>query len=515
MNRITTYALLCFLFFLGACQTTQKTAQLAPAAPVELTILQINDVYEIAPLEGGKAGGLARVATVLRELERENPNTISMLAGDFLSPSFIGSLKLENGDRIAGLQMVETLNAMGLDYATFGNHEFDNKDPMLLKKRMDASKFLYTSCNAMEVKNGQKGPFMQLWEGKEQPVPEYVIREFSDGKGGKLRVGIIGVVLPFARQDFVDYLPVTATFQATLKKLKPQVDVVLGLTHLDIDDDEKLAAVSPGVLLFMGGHDHNNMSRYIESTVITKADANAKTVYIHRITFHPDSKVATLRSSLKTIDDRIAEDAPTKAVVEKWQAYADKAMVQMGYNPKRILMTAETPLECTESAIRSRPTNYGKLAAQSLATAWPGMDVYFLNSGSMRVDDNLSGAITECDVLRTFPFAGSVVKMELPGDVLKQVLDIGLVKNRGEGGYFQITNVEDRGGQWQIGKELLRSDKTYSVVLPKFVAEGNERNLELFKKYTFQEPPTFALKGATIKNDIRDIVMYHMTLQGK
>lgn len=348
MQRITGFYILLFVLSFSACQTPQQAVQTMP--PVELTILQINDIYEIAPLEGGKVGGLARVATVLKDLERENPNTFAILSGDFLSPSFIGSLKMENGDRIAGLQMVETLNAMGLDYATFGNHEFDNKDPLVLKKRMDASTFLYTCCNALEVKNGQKAPFQELWDGKEQPVPEYVIREFSNGKGGVFRLGIIGVLLPFAKQDFVHYLPVFETFQATLNKLRPQVDAVVALTHLNIEDDEKLAAAAPGVLLFMGGHDHNNMSRFVESTVITKADANAKTVYIHRLSFHPGSKVATVRSSLKTIDDRIAEDAATKVVVEKWQAYANKSMSQMGYNPTRVLMRAETPLECTGSS---------------------------------------------------------------------------------------------------------------------------------------------------------------------
>lgn len=509
MQRITSFYILLFVLLFSACQTPKQVFY--TRTPIEVTFLQLNDVYEIAPLEGGKTAGLARVATVLKELERENPNTFAVLSGDFLSPSFIGSLKMENGDRIAGLQMVETLNAAGLDYATFGNHEFDNKDPLLLKKRMDASRFLYTSCNALEVKNGQKAPFRQLRDGQEQPVPEYVIREFSNWKGDVFRVGIIGVLLPFAKQDFVHYLPVFETFQATLQKLRPQVDAVVALTHLNIEDDEKLAAAAPGVLLFMGGHDHNNMSRFVESTVITKADANAKTVYIHRITFHPESKTSTLRSSLKTIDDRIAEDAATKAVVDKWQAYANKAMTNMGYNPSRVLMHAETPLECTETAIRTRATNYGKLAAAAFATAWPGADAYLLNSGSMRVDDNLSGDITEYDVLRTFPFAGSIVKVELPGDILKQVLDIGLEKNRGEGGYFQTAQIEDRGGQWQIGSELLRADKRYSVVMPKFLAEGNENNLGMLKNYPSQEVPTFSLKGATIKNDVRDIVMYHMT----
>ena len=72
--------------FLVSCNTPQ-VATSSTVEPVEFIVLQLNDVYEIAPLEGGKAGGLARVATVRQELLRENPNVISVLAGDFLSPS--------------------------------------------------------------------------------------------------------------------------------------------------------------------------------------------------------------------------------------------------------------------------------------------------------------------------------------------------------------------------------------------------------------------------------------------
>ena len=125
------------LLLTSACNTTQTGLVDPKAFNIEFTILQINDVYEISPLEGGKAGGLARVATVKKELLKENPNTIAAIAGDFLSPSLIGTLKQDNGEKIAGLQMVETLNAMGLDYATFGNHEFDLSDLDLLQKRIN------------------------------------------------------------------------------------------------------------------------------------------------------------------------------------------------------------------------------------------------------------------------------------------------------------------------------------------------------------------------------------------
>ena len=58
------------------------------------TILQLNDVYEIAPIQGGRYGGMARVETVHKELLKENPNTMLVLAGDFLNPSLVSLAEL-------------------------------------------------------------------------------------------------------------------------------------------------------------------------------------------------------------------------------------------------------------------------------------------------------------------------------------------------------------------------------------------------------------------------------------
>ena len=41
---------------------------------ISFTILQLNDVYEISSIQGGKYGGMARVETVHQELLEKNKN---------------------------------------------------------------------------------------------------------------------------------------------------------------------------------------------------------------------------------------------------------------------------------------------------------------------------------------------------------------------------------------------------------------------------------------------------------
>jgi 5'-nucleotidase/UDP-sugar diphosphatase len=94
---------------------------------IEFQFFHINDVYEIAALENGKAGGMARVTTIFKELKAKNPNTFFIHAGDFLNPFLLGTLKYK-GKRIRRKQMVEAMDASGVDLVTFGNHEFDIKE---------------------------------------------------------------------------------------------------------------------------------------------------------------------------------------------------------------------------------------------------------------------------------------------------------------------------------------------------------------------------------------------------
>ena len=320
-------------------------------------------------------------------------------------------------------------------------------------------------------------------------------------------MGFIGVVLPFAQQDYLHYDDVTESFRKAYNEVKDQVDVVIGITHLDVVEDQALAAAVPGVALFIGGHDHTQMNHYVENTVITKADANAKTAYIHRITYNPPAKMVQIQSSIKKIDDSIADEPTTQKVVDKWQSKVDQLMSEMGFDPNLQVLQLSQPLVCKEALIRTRPTNYGQLTGLAMSVAIPGADVYLLNSGSMRLDDNLNNVVTEYDVLRTFPFGGSIVKMQIPGIRLQQLLDTGLKTNVGDGGYLQLIQAIASPNGYMIKGQELEKEKMYTIVLPQFLAKGREQNLEFLGEYTFEETSELEMYGAKVNNDIRNIVI--------
>ena len=95
------------ILVLSSCSSTRRTVS-KDDGKINITFLQINDVYEIAPLSGGTEGGMARVATLKKKYRQKNPNTFLVMAGDFVSPSVYNSLQYE-GKAIRGKQMIEAM----------------------------------------------------------------------------------------------------------------------------------------------------------------------------------------------------------------------------------------------------------------------------------------------------------------------------------------------------------------------------------------------------------------------
>ena len=134
--------------------------------------MQVNDVYQFAPVDFGKSGGLARVLTLRKKIMRESPNTLFLFSGDTISPSIESNTKMD-GRMLQGRQMIEAWNLTGLDYAAFGNHEFDY-GPNVLLDRVRESNFKWLGANVFDKKTGK------LFAD----TPEFVVREFEGVKIG-------------------------------------------------------------------------------------------------------------------------------------------------------------------------------------------------------------------------------------------------------------------------------------------------------------------------------------------
>ncbi|MEL6810762.1 MAG: bifunctional metallophosphatase/5'-nucleotidase [Bacteroidota bacterium] len=456
---------------LNACKTTQPLTQLKDDGKISFKFIQLNDVYEIAPLSGGKYGGLARVAHVVDSIRSVEPNTYMFMAGDFLNPSLLGTVKMD-GERIRGRQMIEVMNAMDFELVTFGNHEFDLSEADL-QKRMNESNFYWTSANVFQ--NTKDGPHSFSFQRDNDSifVPETYTISMMDADSTQIDVGLFSVTLDSNPQDYVYYADPFLEAESAYTRLQMQrADVIVGLTHLEVEQDIKLAHRFPDIALIMGGHEHNNMLVPAGNGIVAKADANAKTIYIHTITFDKQTQKVKIDSHLMPIDESIPSKPEVKVIVDQWNAVLNAKIREVVANPDEVIFHAKVPLDGTDSASRGVQTNLGGYITQAMAQSFKDTDAALVNGGSIRLDDMLTGDVTSMDVFRVLPFGGGVVKVEMKGDLLMEVLNYGKSKG-GTGAYLQRHGISESAvGGWTFLSKPIEKEATYTLALSDFLLKG-------------------------------------------
>lgn len=471
MRKILLLALVGVVF--GSCELLKLTPEdpIKGAGVITLKFIQINDVYEIAPLSGGEYGGLARVGHIRDSIKEEFPNTFLFLAGDFLNPSLLGTLKVD-GERLNGKQMIDVLNALDVDLVTFGNHEFDlsEKD---LQKRLNESNFVWTSANVRHATENGIVPFTTKWDYSNVPTSDYATFTVTDVDGNQMKFGVFGVTIPSNPKDYVYYGNIYEDAERAYNLAIQKSDFVVGLTHVSLQEDIEIAKRLRSLPLIMGGHEHYNMLEKEGRTIIAKADANAKSLYVHTLIYNLRTGYLHISSELVMVTDKIASSAKVERVVNKWTELLDEKLKEVVDNPDDVIYHASRPLDGTDSANRSKQTNLGEIIAHSMVDVYKGaVSAALVNGGSIRLDDRLVGDISSKDIFRILPFGGSVLKVDIRGDLLTKVLDYGNEQS-GTGAYLQRYNFSQNSqGGWLIAGQAIVPRKIYTVAMSDFLLKG-------------------------------------------
>jgi len=228
-----------------------------------ITILHTNDTHsQIDPLpandrNAGK-GGVARRATLVKRIRKENPNTLLIDAGDVLqgTPYF---------NFYKGEVEYKAMSAIGYDVGTLGNHEFDNGVEAL------AAALKFANFDIVSANYDVKGTAL---EGR---VKRYVVKTV-----GGIRVGLFGLgVSPVALitpQNFkgITYLDPVIAARDVVKTLREteRCALVVCMSHLGYSvnprrnsiEDSQVAAQVDGIDFIASGHNHLFMERPVEQT---------------------------------------------------------------------------------------------------------------------------------------------------------------------------------------------------------------------------------------------------------
>ncbi|CAF1112174.1 unnamed protein product [Rotaria sordida] len=424
---------------------------------IQWTFLQLNDVYEMLPLDHGRKGGLARVAHVRELLLEENSQTYTILSGDFLSPSALSQSKV-NGTTLNGRHMVASMNTLGIDFVTFGNHEFDLNENDLIT-RINESKFTWISTNVFKRGSNQSFPLT---------IP-YKILSID-----KINILLIGLTIDIDKPyvHIINQTSLVLFVQQFLKSISNiKYDVLIALTHLDVGIDIHLAEHIPEIDLILGGHEHENYfllrgSQYIP---ITKADANAFTVYIHRCAFNIDTKRLRVYRTLTLINSDLVDEPKTAEITNYWYDLGKKGFQQIGFQPDKTVscLPSNIELDGRSTSVRNFPTLLTDHACRSILNSISINEtkIGVFHTGSIRIDDVLRESITQYDILRVFPFQDNIFSVSVPGSYLANVLTRG-ISMKGSGGFTTFCGIEtlDQGKTWLVdGLDISKTTFNYSI----------------------------------------------------
>jgi len=381
-----------------------------PLKPVRF--LLISDV-SIADTTPDGQGGLARVATVRQRLDDSGP-ILFILAGDALSPSL-------ESKYFQGRQMIAALNAAELDYATFGNHEFDVELDTLVA-RIAESKFKWISSNCTRADGT---PFTNV-------LPWDTLRVSGH------KVGLFGLTL---RGSYPDYVrcsnPDTAAHRIIQTLADEGADLIVGITHQNMSADRELLGREPRLDLILGGHDHIALDSAVTNRHAVKADANARSAQF--VTVWGGKNEWRQAIGLVRIDAALPPDTLTSRVVAEW---GDSLRRRLG--PVRQVGTTTVPIEASGRMSRRRESVLGDLVTDAMR-AGTGADVALLNAGALRLESDIApGPVTNYELEAALPFADQtrVVRFPISGAGIRRLLEHSVSEGvLGSGGFLQVSGL--------------------------------------------------------------------------
>ncbi|XCF07693.1 metallophosphatase [Tamlana crocina] len=233
----------------------------------KITILHTNDVHShidaFGPEDGRNAnkGGVARRASLIDSIRKENPNTLLLDAGDIFqgTPYF---------NYYGGELEFKLMSKLKYDAATIGNHDFDNGIEGLYAQ-LPHAEFEFISAN-YDFSN---------------TIMDTHTKPYKVFKKGNIKIGVFGLGIEldglvdpamFKETKYLD--PVETSQEMTrILKTQEQCDLIICLSHLGYHykgnkiSDLKLAEATRDIDLIIGGHTHTFLSK---PTVVKNLDGN-------------------------------------------------------------------------------------------------------------------------------------------------------------------------------------------------------------------------------------------------
>ncbi|ELZ38672.1 bifunctional metallophosphatase/5'-nucleotidase [Halorubrum tebenquichense] len=424
----------------------------------------------------GRYGSLdepANVASYVGLMDRlgeEYPDALRVGVGDDLASSVLSSV-------FDGEHIVDALNAAGLDYDGFGNHDFD-MGPDTFRDQVARSEFPWLCANCLDDRTGE------VFAGEEGAM-RYALTEV-DG----VTVGLTGILTEEAPNvaSMGEHAEVTDPAGA-LREVVPRMReegaaavVVLSDVASPVVESEVAPAVD-GVDAYVGDHaarTYETPNVVNGSLVSAIGDEFEHLAELHlevedgEVTGHEFTRHATAEA----VGRGLEPNDEVVGLVEEYRSRLDDAVGEE-------IGRTETTLDCREAVVRREESNMGNFIADAMRDD-TGADVAVQNGGSIRTDTRYEpGALTRRDVVNVLPFGNEVTVLEVSGETLRAVLENGVSEvERLSGRFPQVSGIRyaydptnDRGERIvdaTLDGEPIATEETYTMATNDFIADGGD-----------------------------------------
>lgn len=517
-------------------------AALAPALPLQardlvaVRLIAFNDLH--GHLEPGdntiavpdphdpsrsvslRVGGLAHLATAVRQLRAEQPASVLVSTGDLLGASPLVSALFRDEPTI------EAMNALGLDLNAVGNHEFDHGVDELRRLISGGCaaqpRGLAAGCAGAQARyDGARFPFIAAnVEDGATGVP--LLPPFVVLNVGGLRIGFIGAVTRstpgIVMPDGIRGWRFTAEAEAVnrhARRLRAEgVNAIVAVVHEGGDagggingcDDPRgpifdiVRALDPAVDAVLSAHTHRAYNCRLNGRVVIQGASFGRLLSVIDLQVdRADGTVAREHTRARNLPvaNGLDADPALRASFPPYAADSRLAAI-VDYYRHRVAPLAERPVgrlaaEVARLAPDQGDSPAGRLIADAhlAATRGNGAQIAFTNTGGIRSNlrpRDAGGMVTFGDIFTMQPFGNTLVTMTLTGGQLKALLESQWRSGKARPHFLQPSSTltyawrdAAPAGEHVVEKSIVidgqpwRRDAAYRVTANSYLAAGGDR----------------------------------------
>lgn len=449
-------------------------------APVPLQLLALNDFHgQLEPPTGSSSrlpgypstrenntttgtttgfGGVEYLATQVHQLEAESkkPNTLTVAAGDLIGASPLLSAAFHDEPTI------DALNRIGLDYASVGNHEFDEGADELLRIQnggchpedgcsdpanpYEGADFQYLSANAFVDETG------------DTLLPPYAIKTVQGVKVGFIGMtleGTPGVVTPsgVAGLTFADEAETANHWAGVLQDRGVEAIVVLiheggsqtsatsvnGCQGMGGAITSIVPQMSDAIDVVITGHTHQAYNcREVDGAFVPSSSTSAgrlvtSAASVGRLVTDIDltldkktGEVLTSTANNVVVDKSVPADPEMTDLIARWRTLLGPIAGELVGNAAEVLSRTQEALVVNTSPTTTRSYNgespIGDLIADGQLDATPTSVAAFMNPGGVRAEI-AEGPITYEEAFSVQPFGNYLSQITMTDAQIQCVLE--------------------------------------------------------------------------------------------